>query len=58
MTSRVIAPFVLLLAPLEGAGAVELGAEEPELFAAGRVEVTTGAVEEGVKVAVPSSTVM
>ena len=52
------------LLPPAGAEAAEFGAPEdagaeaPLDCAAGSVEVTTGAVDDGVKLAVPSSTVM
>ena len=51
----------LALTGAEPEGAAPLPEAEPVplvAFAAGRVEDTTGAVEEGVKLAAPSSTVM
>ncbi len=54
------APFELVLPVGEAASDEPL--EVPEVLpvdcAAGKVEVTTAAVEEGVKLAVPASTVM
>ena len=59
---EVEAAFALAGEEPEGAALdPEPEAEAPALlvgFAAGRVELTTAAVEEGVKLAVPSSTVM